>query len=132
MANGQTATGLRAEWHEDDAVSESAAEDFSEALAGVQRLLSRLGVRSFRIQTIRLRLAGESSSRRIHMRLAPELVIPAGDGRPIAVVTVGARSGSWLVSVRGPLPDVLTTDRRKPEEIADVVLGALALTREVS
>ncbi|MFC4590380.1 hypothetical protein [Sphaerisporangium corydalis] len=124
MATGQTATDLRPDWVEDDGISESTAEKHNEALDLVQRLLAARGVRSFAVRTIRLKLSSERPSRRLQTRLGPELVVPGGDGQPVAMVNVGARSGCYLVTLRGDRPGMHTVNQQSPQRAADLILAA--------
>lgn len=103
--------------------SDTTAERHDRALAVVQRLLKVHGVRSYAIHTIALKLSGDDG-RPIPLGkpklYAPELVVHGNAGR-VATVTMGARSGCYLISLRGD-PDPQTV--REPQQVADLILTA--------
>ncbi|MEV6866976.1 hypothetical protein AB0M44_39040 [Streptosporangium subroseum] len=123
MATGLTATELHADGHADDEVSDARAEEHDRALAVVQRLLKDRGVRSFTVHTYGLKLFGDARplSRGGLRRLAPELVVHRHAGWTVATVSVGSRSGSYLVSISND-PDLRTV--REPQQVADLILAA--------
>jgi hypothetical protein len=124
MATGQTATGFRTKGHENDEVTDATAEKHDQALAAVQRLLKVQGVRSYAVHTIGLKLT-DDAGRLIPLekpkRHVPELVVHNNAGWVDATVTIGPRSGCYLVSLRGG-PDLETV--REPRQVADLILTA--------
>ncbi|MFI6450311.1 hypothetical protein ACIBF6_02055 [Streptosporangium amethystogenes] len=90
----------------------------------MQQLLKAHGVRSYAVHTISLKLSGEEGrpiplgKRKLY---APELVVRGGAGSVTATVTMAARSGCYLVSLRGG-PDLQTV--REPHQVADLILTA--------
>ncbi|WP_371780079.1 hypothetical protein [Streptosporangium subroseum] len=124
MTPGRTATESRTRGHEDDEVSDSTAKKHDAALAIVQRLLSVRGVRSFVIHTITLKLFGDGRPllRGSRGRYAPELVVRSGGGWVVATVSVGARSGSFLVSMRDSR-DIEMMPSGDPEKVANLILS---------
>lgn len=118
-------TESRAGGHEDDEVSDAMAEKHDAALAVVQRLLGVRGVRSCLVHTITLRLFGDGRPfpRGGLGRYAPELVVRSGAGWVVAAVSVGSRSGCFLVSMRDGR-DIETVPSGDPEKVADLILSA--------
>jgi hypothetical protein len=121
MATGQTATESRTKGHEADEVTDATAEKHSQALADVQRVLRARGARSLIVNTVSLALFGDGRPYPLgkRRRFAPELSVTGSQGRRDATVSVGPRSGSYLVSIRnGPDPETV----REPERVADLIL----------
>ncbi|WP_371782755.1 hypothetical protein [Streptosporangium subroseum] len=125
MTSGQTVTESRAGGHEEEQVSDATAEKHDQALAVVQRLLSVRGVRSCVVHTIALRLFGDGRPfpRGSLGRYAPELVVRSGAGWVVATVSVGSRSGCFLVSMRDGR-DIETAPAGDPEKVANLILSA--------
>ncbi|GAA4188332.1 hypothetical protein GCM10022252_23420 [Streptosporangium oxazolinicum] len=124
-AEADTAHAKRsaAEKHEEPGISEAREEKYNDALADVQRLLRDYGVRSCAIRTFGLRLS-DKRGRPIQLgetkRYVPELVVHGAAGR-VATVTMGPRSGCYLVSLReDPDPQAV----REPRQVADLILAA--------
>ncbi|WP_371780387.1 hypothetical protein [Streptosporangium subroseum] len=123
MTTGQAVTESHAGRYGDDEVSDATAEKHDKALAVVQRLLSVRGVRSCLVHTISLKLFGDGRPYPLgqRRRLAPELVVTGSQGRRGATVSVGPRSGCYLVSLRnGPGPETV----RDPHQVVDLILTA--------
>ncbi|WP_371781453.1 hypothetical protein [Streptosporangium subroseum] len=127
MTPGQTTTEPRIRGREDDEVTDATAEKHDLALAAVQRLLSVRGVRSRVVHTIGLKLFGDGRPYSMGLgqcrRFAPELVVRSGAGMVVAEVNVGARSGSFLVSMRDGR-DIETVPPRDSEKVANLILSA--------
>lgn len=99
------------------------AED-SRALAAVRQLLKGCGVRSYAVQTIGLKLSGPDGRPIAYGRPdlhSPELIVHEGDGSVVATVTIGPRSGCYLVTLRN---GVGLQKARKPQHVADLILTA--------
>jgi hypothetical protein len=121
MATGPMATEPRAGGHENEEVTDATAAKHDKALAVVQRLLSVQGVRSCLVHTISLKLVGDGRPYPLgqRRRLAPELVVTGSQGRRDATVSVGPRSGCYLVSLRnGPGPET----ERDLQQVVDLIL----------
>ncbi|MEV6859811.1 hypothetical protein AB0M44_02205 [Streptosporangium subroseum] len=123
MTSGQTAAEARTEGHEDEEVTDATAAKHDAALAVVQRLLSVRGVRSCLVHTISLELFGDGRPYPLGRRrqLAPELAVVGSPGRRDATVSVGPRSGCYLVSL-GNGPSLETV--REPQQVVDLILTA--------
>ncbi|MFF3444583.1 hypothetical protein [Streptosporangium sp. NPDC002721] len=104
-------------------VSEATVERHDRRLAVVQRLLMVHGVHSYTVHTVSLRLSGEDG-RPIPLGrpkvYAPELVVRGDSGR-VATVTVGERSGCYLVSLPGRSDPQA---EREPQHVAGLILAA--------
>lgn len=113
------------EWSE--SMSDVTAEKYDRALAAVQQLLKVQGVPSYVVHTHGLKLFGNHTPfpPAARERYAPELVIHIvihrGANRAAATVTVGPRSGSYLVSTPNG-PDIQVVQH--PAEAADLVIAA--------
>ncbi|WP_371783525.1 hypothetical protein [Streptosporangium subroseum] len=123
MTSAQAVTESRSTEHEDDEVSDATATRHDAALASVQRLLKARGVRSYVVHTIVLRLFGDGrpyalGQRRRH---APELAVHGNAGWMVATVTMGPRSGCYLISA-GNNTDLQTV--REPQQVVDLILLA--------
>ncbi|MDP9843228.1 hypothetical protein [Streptosporangium lutulentum] len=96
-------------------------EEFNRALANVQRLLKDAGIHSYSVRTVGLKLLGSGGPYPIgHIRWhVPELFVRSDAGWLIATVTMGTRSGCYLVSVPGGTG--LQT-AREPEQVAHLIL----------
>ena len=126
MATGQTATDVREDV--DDEVSDKTVDEHDAALRGVQWLLKDEGVDSFLVHTYLLRLRGPAKPPfwwGERARTAPELVVRDSDGTTIAVVVMGQRSGSYLVTVSGAQPRLHTVRRQHREQVVGHILAAL-------
>ncbi|AWS47190.1 hypothetical protein [Streptosporangium sp. 'caverna'] len=108
----------------EDSVTDATAEQHDKALAVVQRLLKARGVRAYAAHTIGLRLLGTGGLHPLgeSRRYAPELIVHSGAGWVFATVTVGARSGCYLVSLWNGF-DLRTVKREHPEKVADLILS---------
>ncbi|GAA4209140.1 hypothetical protein GCM10022252_75210 [Streptosporangium oxazolinicum] len=97
------------------------AQEPSRALAAVRQLLEERGFRSYPVQTITLKLSdnGRPITYGLPDMHEPELVV-RGDGAVTATVSMGERSGCYLVSLRGG--PVHTA--REAQEAADLILAA--------
>jgi hypothetical protein len=114
-------------------VDKATAEGHDRALAVVQLLLIERGIRARRHQTICLSLYGNRLDALIcpdrpHPRsrldrYPPELAVIGPEGRRTAVVTVGPRSGCYLVSLRGG-SDLPAVRRAHPERVVELILAA--------
>ncbi|MEV4753269.1 hypothetical protein ACFPKZ_13385 [Streptosporangium amethystogenes subsp. fukuiense] len=104
--------------------SDATAEKHAGALGAVQQLLKVEGVHSYAVHTIGLKLSGEEGRPILLGKpklYAPELVVCGGAGSVTATVTMGARSGCYLVSLRDG-PDLQTV--REPQQVANLILTA--------
>lgn len=108
----------------DEEVSDSTAEKHDKALAAVQRTLSVRGVRSYVVHTITLKLFGDGRPAPLgqRSRVAPELNVRSRAGMVVATVSVGSRSGSFLVSMRDSR-DIETVPATNPEKVAKLILS---------
>ncbi|MEV6859513.1 hypothetical protein AB0M44_00705 [Streptosporangium subroseum] len=124
MTPGQPATEPRTGGHE-DYVTDKTAERHDLALAVVQQLLRVRGVRSFAAHTIDLKLSvdGRPIPLGKPQRHAPELVVHSAAGWVVATVTMGPRSGSYLVSMRDG-GNIETVPAENPEKVASLMLAA--------
>ncbi|WP_433374395.1 hypothetical protein [Streptosporangium sp. CA-115845] len=114
-------------------VDEATAESHDRALAVVQLLLIERGIRARRHQTICLSLYGNRLDALICPdrpyprsrldRYPPELAVLGPEGRRAAVVTVGPRSGCYLVSLRNG-SDLQTVRSEHPEQVVELILAA--------
>jgi hypothetical protein len=101
------------------------AEKHDRASATVQRVLKARGARSYIVHMHSLKLFGDGRPLPLGQlkRYTPELVIHSDAGWVIAVVTIGPRSGCYMVSIpRGPGIETVPSDR--PERVANLVLAA--------
>ncbi|WP_449066675.1 hypothetical protein [Planomonospora algeriensis] len=114
-------------------VDEATAEKQDRALAVVHRLLAERGIRARRHHTISLGLFGDHaggiwpdrSLRRYWLdRYPPELTVTGPQGGRDATVTMGPRSGCYLVSLRNG-PDLETVRSEQPERVADLIATAM-------
>ncbi|MER6826900.1 hypothetical protein ABT352_13025 [Streptosporangium sp. NPDC000563] len=86
-------------------------------------MLKTHGVRSYTVHTVGLKLSSEGrpiplGQLTLH---SPELVVRGAAGSVAATVTMGARSGSYLVLVPGGgEPQTL----REPQQVANLILAA--------
>ncbi|GAA0825463.1 hypothetical protein GCM10009525_18550 [Streptosporangium amethystogenes subsp. fukuiense] len=116
-----------------ETITDATAESQDEALAVVQRLLTERGIRSHRHNTISLGLYGSHldlptwpnrpDSRTWMKRHPPELAVIGPQGWRDATVTVGSRSGCYLVSIRNG-PDLQAVGQEQPEKVVDLILAA--------
>lgn len=110
-------------------VTEEHAENQERALAVVQRLLQERGVRAHRHSTIILELSvtgrqwPDPPVQSSVERQPPELAVIGPQGWRDATVTVGQRSGSYMVSVRGG-PALQTVRSEHPEQVVDLIIAA--------
>jgi hypothetical protein len=108
----------------ENSVTDATAEQHDKALAAVQRLLKARGVRAYAVHTVGLTLFGTDGLHLLgeHKRHAPELIVHNGAGRVVATVTMGPRSGCYLVSLWNGF-DLRTVKREHPEKVADLILA---------
>jgi hypothetical protein len=112
-------------------VDEATVEIHDKALAVVQRLLTERGIRAHRHHTISLGLFANSAAawpdqpplRSWMERHPPELTVKGPQGWCEATVTMGARSGSYLVSLRNG-SDLQAVRSEHPEKVVDLILAA--------
>jgi hypothetical protein len=114
------------EHNDTEECSDKTADKHDRALAVVQRVLKARGVRSYVIHLHSLSLFGDGRPFPLgkRRRYTPELVIHGDTGWVIAAVTMGSRSGCYMVSMpRGS--GVETVPSERPERVANLVLAAL-------
>ncbi|MEU4836571.1 hypothetical protein [Streptosporangium sp. NPDC023615] len=112
------------------AVDEATAETQDRALAVVQRLLQQRGIRAHRHNTVSLELIADReipwpdqiSVSSVIERRPPELAVISSRGRRDITVTVGQRSGCYLVSVPGGI-GLEVVRRGQPERVVDLILA---------
>lgn len=104
----------------DGTISGPVAEQYRAALAGVQDLLAAKGFRTRWVKRISLRLYGSSGIRDLGVR-SPELMVFAPQGRKVAEVTMGARSGAYLVSVPASGVFLRQIPADRPELVATLI-----------
>ncbi|MDP9848662.1 hypothetical protein [Streptosporangium lutulentum] len=94
-------------------------------LAVVQRLLKAREVRSRVVHTVDLKLFGDGRPYPLghHILHAPELTVHDAAGSAAATVTMGPRSGCYLVSLRNG-SDPQTVRRERPERVANLICAA--------
>ncbi|WP_344918992.1 hypothetical protein [Streptosporangium oxazolinicum] len=125
MTLGQTTAHFTGE-RSDEPVTGATAEKHDRALAVVQRLLKAERVRSHTVHTIVLKLSESGrpvplAERRRH---APELVAYGDGGRMVATVTMGPRSGCYLVRLPATGVAAQTVNADQPHAVVDLVLAA--------
>ncbi|MFI6800744.1 hypothetical protein [Streptosporangium canum] len=111
-------------------VDEVTAEKQDKALAVVQRLLRERGIRARCHHTIALGLISDgeapwpdpSSMQSWMKRYPPELTVTGSQGWCDATVTVGPRSGYYLVSLRNG-SDLQKVRGEYPEKVVDLILA---------
>lgn len=105
--------------------SDAKAERHDKALAAVQRLLKVRGAHSYVVHTHHLSLFGDGRPFPLgeRQRYTPELVVRSDAGWVIATVTMGQRSGSYMVSIPKS-PDLEAVPSAYPERVANLVLAA--------
>ncbi|MEV0758231.1 hypothetical protein [Streptosporangium sp. NPDC050280] len=116
-----------------EVITDAAAESQDRALAVVQRLLTERGIRAHLHTTISLGLYGNHldlptwpnrpASRTWLNRHPPELAVLGPQGWRDVTVTVGSRSGCYLVSIRNG-PDLQAVGQEQPEKVVDLILAA--------
>ncbi|MGW4423812.1 hypothetical protein [Streptosporangium sp. NPDC004631] len=127
-------------------LGEGEVERQDRALTVVQRLLRERGIRSRCHHTISLGLSAvreggaactDGASSVIASasgpsfwleRFPPELAVTGPQGWPEATVTIGVRSGAYLLSLRNG-PDLQKVARAEPEKVASLIAGALGVAR---
>ncbi|GHE38589.1 hypothetical protein GCM10017673_46200 [Streptosporangium violaceochromogenes] len=115
-------------------VGEKVVESQDKALAVVQRLLREQGIRSRCHHVISLGLSaaregeagavGASGPSFWLERFPPELVVTGPQGWREATVTVGERSGVYLLALRDG-PGLQKVRQGEPEKVAGLIAGAL-------
>ncbi|MGW4421982.1 hypothetical protein [Streptosporangium sp. NPDC004631] len=118
---------------QDETVTEATAEKQDRALAVVQRLLQERGIRSRCHHTIGLRLHANRMDgvvwpdrpalRSWLERYPPELIVTGPPSRGEATVTIGPRSGCYLVCLRDA-PGPRTVGEERPEKVVELILVA--------
>ncbi|MFI6886499.1 hypothetical protein [Streptosporangium canum] len=113
-------------------VDEATAEDQDKALAVVQRLLKERGIRSRCHHTISLGMFASHTDevtwpnrpfRSWLDRHPPELAVIGPQGGHDVTVTIGSRSGSYLVSLPStPDPQIVRSEH--PEKVVALILAA--------
>ncbi|GAA4235325.1 hypothetical protein FHR32_006740 [Streptosporangium album] len=111
-------------------VDEATAEIQDKALAVVQRLLKDRGIHARCHHTISLGLFASREAawpdkpplRSWMDRYPPELAVAGPQGWRDATVTVGPRSGHYLVSLRNG-PDLQKVRSDRPEKVVDLILS---------
>ncbi|GAA4199362.1 hypothetical protein GCM10022252_50990 [Streptosporangium oxazolinicum] len=108
-------------------MTDATAEKHGRSLALVQRLLKARGVRAKPVHTVVLRLSRDGRPLPIaeRRRRVPELVAYDGGGRMAASVTVGRRSGCYLVHPSSAGAEIRTVKPDRPHAVVDVVLAAI-------
>ncbi|MDP9864771.1 MULTISPECIES: hypothetical protein [Streptosporangium] len=116
------------------AIDEATAESQDKALAVVQRLLKERGIRARCHHTISLGLFANRAdevtwpNRPLRCwldRHPPELAVIGSQGGYDVTVTMGPRSGSYLVSRRtDPEPQVVR--REHPEKVVDLIAESMS------
>lgn len=115
------------------AIDEATAEDQGKALAMVQRLLRERGIRAWCQHTISLGLFADRTDevtwpdrpafRSWLDRYPPELTVIGPQGCCDVTVTMGPRSGCYLVSLRSTTdPQIVRSEH--PEQVVDLILAA--------
>ncbi|MGJ6970036.1 hypothetical protein ACSDR0_50095 [Streptosporangium sp. G11] len=115
-----------------EVINDATAESQDRALAVVQRLLTEHGIRAHRHNTISLGLYGNHvdlptwpnrpDSRTWVKRHPPELTVKGPQGWRDVTVTVGPRSGCYLVSIRNG-SDLQAVGQGQPEKVVDLILA---------
>jgi hypothetical protein len=106
-------------------------EIHDKALAVVQRLLTERGIRAHRHHTISLGLFANSAAAWPDQpplpswmeRHPPELTVKGPQGWGEATVTMGPRSGSYLVSLRNG-SDLQTVRSEHPQRVVKLIFAA--------
>ncbi|WP_425961749.1 hypothetical protein [Streptosporangium sp. DT93] len=114
-------------------ISDAAVERQDRALAVVQRLLAEHGIRAHRHNTISLRLYGNHADfpawpnrpdyRTWVRRYPPELTVVDARGRRDMTVTMGPRSGCYLVFIPND-SDLQAVGQEEPEKVVALILAA--------
>ncbi|GAA4192544.1 hypothetical protein GCM10022252_34100 [Streptosporangium oxazolinicum] len=121
----------KAEERAEEAISDETAEKHDRALGVVQRLLNAKGVPSYAVHTIVLKLSegGKPWALGQCTRRVPHLIAHKRDGREVASVTVGPRSGCYVVSLLtvGVAAQLVNADQ--PHAVVDLILAALSEER---
>jgi hypothetical protein len=109
---------------DESVITEAAAEKYDRALAAVQKLLLVRDVRSFVVHTIDLKLSvdGRPAPLGEVRRHSPELIVHDDAGWMVATVSMGPRSGSYLVSIPNG-PGLQTVGSEYPEKAANLILA---------
>ncbi|MEV6866289.1 hypothetical protein AB0M44_35505 [Streptosporangium subroseum] len=119
-----------------EVIDEATAECHDRALAVVQGLLIERGIRAHRHNTISLGLYGSHldfptwpnrpAFRSWMNRHPPELTVIGPQGWRDVTVTMGLRSGCYLVSIRNG-PDLQAVRPEQPEKVVALILAAREL-----
>jgi hypothetical protein len=124
MTTGHTTEECLDTEHENDhEATEATAERHGRTLADVQHLLKARGIHAYTVHTVGLKLFGDGRPYPLgkRERQAPELVAYCDTGWAVATVTVGRRSGCYLVSVRDSTKLQVV---RNPQQVVDLILSA--------
>ncbi|WP_084957240.1 hypothetical protein [Thermoactinospora rubra] len=115
MATGQTASQ---QVDSDEPLSDRVAGQAEATLDVVRELLRARGFLTCRVSRIGLCLDGRRGTFGVVRRKAPELLVYAPHGAKVAEVTVGARSGAYLVSVAGNAANAHPVPADQPDLVA--------------
>lgn len=131
VAQGETEERSGNEYGE--TITDAVAESQDRALVIVQRLLIERGIRAHHHSTISLGLYGNHEdlptwpnrpdSRTWLKRHPPELAVIGPQGWRDVTVTVGSRSGCYLVSIRNGA-DLQAVKPEHPEKVVELILAA--------
>ncbi|WP_436758434.1 hypothetical protein [Streptosporangium sp. V21-05] len=124
----QTATEAGAEERTHPEVSDLVAEAHDKALVVVRQLLKMKGVHhTYVVHTIALKLGVDNKPWPTGQRTrrAPELVAHSREGWEVATVTVGTRSGCYVVSLPAVGVTAQLVNADQPHAVVDLILAAL-------
>ncbi|MGJ6969440.1 hypothetical protein ACSDR0_46900 [Streptosporangium sp. G11] len=128
MIPAQTATETSAEERTHPEVSDLVAETHDKALAVVQQLLKTKSVHhTYVVHTIALKLGVDNKPWPMGQRTrrVPELVAHSREGWEVATVTVGERSGCYVVSLPSVGVTAQLVNAGEPHAVVDLILAAL-------
>ncbi|MER5644102.1 recombinase family protein [Streptosporangium sp. NPDC002524] len=109
------------------AISDATAEGHDKALAVVQRLLKTKEIHAYTVHTIALKLGQDGTPWPLGQRTRrpPELVAHSREGWEVATVTVGLRSGFFVVSLPSVGVTAQLVNADQPHAVVDLILAAL-------
>ncbi|WP_329084107.1 hypothetical protein [Streptosporangium sp. NBC_01469] len=124
MASGQTVTEAHAGGHEGDETASPAGQEIPEGLSDLARLVSAQGVRTSIIHYVGLHL---HSHRPLPFPREDrfELIAHSRGGWEVASVTVGDRSGCFVVSLSSVGVTAQMVNADQPHAVVDLILAAL-------
>ncbi|WP_440100002.1 hypothetical protein [Streptosporangium sp. H16] len=127
MIPAQTATETSAEERTHPEVSAFVAETHDKALAVVQQLLKVKDVHTHAVHAIALKSDEDDKPwpPTQRTRRAPELVAHSRQGWEVATVTVGPRSGCYVVSLPAVGVTAQLVNANQPQAVVDLILAAL-------